>query len=243
MLFGPTRQVRLSAERLDLAFGVGDLLAQGLDLAGEPLAGIARLVLLSLRQALQEGVGDGIGDPRGKLGIFRQEIDDDDVRLLHREHGEPVVIGVEHALLRRHAQRILDDADERQQRLPLRQAADGGIEFRQLVQLKLGDDVARHLARHHQLRLAGDGVLVDGAAVEDVLVGVGAQKDVVAADDEDARLGLIFRRDHHHHAESEKSDDQRRPQDRVARPPQRGAKACEVEIGVDELPAQRRPCR
>ncbi len=35
--------------------------------------------------ALQVCVGDGVGDPRGELGIFRQEIDDDDARFLHRE--------------------------------------------------------------------------------------------------------------------------------------------------------------
>ena len=46
------QKVRLGAERLDLGFGVGDLLAQRLDLAGQPLAGAARLILLGLLQAL-----------------------------------------------------------------------------------------------------------------------------------------------------------------------------------------------
>ena len=93
----------MAAERLDLGLGILDLLAHRLDLAGEPGAGAARLILLGLLLALKIRVGDGVGDARGELGIFREEIDDDDVRFLYRETREPVVIGVEHALFRRHA--------------------------------------------------------------------------------------------------------------------------------------------
>ncbi len=71
------------------------------------------------------------------------------------------------------------------------------IEFRQLVELELVDHLDGEIARQDELRLAGHRFLIDGAAVEDVLVGVGAQEHVVAADNEDARLGLIFRRDQH----------------------------------------------
>ena len=239
----PDQKVRLGAERLDLGLGIGDLLAQRLDLAGEPGRGIARLVLLGLLQARQERVGDGVGGARGEVRIFREEIDDDDVRFLHREDREPVVIGFKHALVRRHVHRVLDDADEAEQRFDQRDAADARIEFRQLVELELGDHLIGDLARHDQLGLAGHRVLIDGAAVDDVLVGVGAEEDVVAADDKDARLGLIFRRDHDDHGEGDQRHEDGRPQDRVARPPQRAAEAGEVEIGVDELPPERRPLR
>ena len=92
-------------------------------------------------------------------------------------------------------------------------AAQRRIEFRQLVELELGDDFVGEIARQNELRLAGHRLLIDDAAVDDVLVGIGAQEDVVAADDEHARLGLIFRRDHQHHAEGEQRDDDGRAQD------------------------------
>ncbi len=240
---GADQKVRFGAERLDLGIGLGDLLAHGLDFAGEPLAGAARLVLLGFLLALQISVGDGVGDFRGELGIFRQEIDENDARLLHRKDGEPVVIGFQHALFRRHRQRIFDDAEEAEEPLGQRDSAQRRIEFRQLVELELGDDFGGEIARENELDLAGHRLLIDHAAVDDILVGIGAQEDVVAADDEHARLGLIFRRDHQHHAEGDQGDDDGRAQDGVALLPKRGAEARQIEIGVDELPAQRGPRR
>ena len=107
-------------------------------------AGAARLLLLGRLLAHQIGVGDGVGDARGELRIFRQKIDDDDARLLHRKDGEPVVIGLQHALFRRHAQRILDEAKEAEHALDQRDTADSaGSNSGQLVELELGDDFAR----------------------------------------------------------------------------------------------------
>ena len=217
------QKVRARAERLDPRFGVGDLLAQALDFAGQPLAGAARLILLRLLLALQVRVGDGVGDARRKLGIFRQEINDDDARLLHRKDREPVVIGFQHTLFRRHGERISDDAEEAEDPFGQRDIAERRIEFRQLVELELGDDFGSQIARENKLRLARHRFLIDHAAVDDVLVGVGAQIHVVAADDEHARLGLIFRRDHQHHGQREESDDDGRTQDAVALLPEQRA--------------------
>jgi hypothetical protein len=115
-----------------------------------------------------------------------------------------------------------------------------GSNSRHFVKLELGDDFGSKITREDELRLACHRFLIDHAAVDDVLVGVGAQIHVVAADDEHARLGLIFRRDHQHHAEGEQRDDDGRAQDRVAPSPERRAQARQIEIGVDELPAQQR---
>ena len=241
MLFGPTSRFERARNASTLASAVGDLLAQTVDFAGQPLAGATRLILLRLLLALQIGVGDGVGDARGELGIFRQEIDDDDARLLHRKDGEPVVIGFQHALFRRHGERISDDAEEAEDPFGQRDIAERRIEFRQLVELELGDDFGSQIARENKLRLARHRFLIDHAAVDDVLVGIGAQINVVASDDEHARLGLIFRRDHQHDAQGEESDDDGRAQDAVALLPEQRAQTRQIEIGVDELPAQRRP--
>ena len=128
-------------------------------------------------------------------------------------------------------------------RLDQRDAAERRIEFGQLVELELGDDFVGEIAREHELRLAGHRLLIDNAAVDDVLVGVGAQKNVVAADDEHARLGLIFGRDDEDHDEGEQRDDDGRAQNVIALAPERGAEPRQIEIGVDMGPAQRRPAR
>ncbi len=98
VLLGPTRRLDLARKRFDLGLGVGDLASQILDLVLQPGAGAARLILFGFLLTLQISVGDGVGDARGKFGIFREEIDDDDPRLLDGEHRKPVVIGFQHAL-------------------------------------------------------------------------------------------------------------------------------------------------
>ena len=189
------KQARLGPVRFDLGLGLHDLLAQGLDLAGQHLASGLRLLLFDLALQLQKSVGDSVGDAGGKLRILRQEIDDDDARFFHREHGESVVIGVQHALFRRHAHRILDDAEHAEHGLDRRHAAERRIEFRQLVELELGDHVLGEVARHDELRLARHRLLVDGIAIDQVLVGFRTQKDIVARFDDDARFRLIAGRD------------------------------------------------
>ena len=70
-----------------------------------------------------------------------------------------------------------------------------GVEFRQLGQVEILDHLARQIARQHELDLAGHGLGVDRAAIGHGLLGLGPQKDVFAAFDEDARFGLVARRD------------------------------------------------
>ena len=130
-----------------------------------------------------------------------------------------------------------------EQGLDQRDSANRLVEFGHLVEFELGDHLGGEVAGEDQLRLADDGFLIDVAAVDHVFVGVRAQKHVVAADHEDARLGLIFRRDHVDHGEREQCHDYGRAQDRVALAPERCAEARKIDIGVDELPAQRRPRR
>ena len=111
-IVGADQEIGVGAKRLHLRFGVGHLLTHGFDLAGEPFACGACLLLLRRLLAHQVGLGNGIGDFGGKFRVLRQKVDDDDARLLHREYGEAIVIGLEHTLLRRHAHGISDDAED-----------------------------------------------------------------------------------------------------------------------------------
>ena len=207
------------------------------------MPGAARLLLLGRLLTLEIGVGDGVGDARRELGILGQKADDDDARFVHREDAEPVVIGFEHALLRRHAHRVLDQAEDAENALDQRDAAERRIELAALAELQLGDHFAGEIARQDELDLAGHRFRVDHAAVDDVFVGVGPQVHIIAADDEHPRLRQIFGRDHHDHGERGQRDQDGRAQDPPFIPPQRRAERRYVEIRVDELPPQRRPMR
>ena len=240
---GTDEEIGFGAERLHLGFCIRDLLAHPIDLAGEPFAGVARLVLLRRLLALEIGVGDGVGDARGKLRILGQEVDDDDPRFLHRINGEPVVVGFEHALLRRHPRRILDDADRAEHGLDRGNPVEHRIEFGILVELELGDHFAGEVARQDELRLARHRFLVDGAAIDDVLVHVRTQEDVVAGFDEHARFGEIFGRDQLDDAERHQRGEDRRAQDLPFLAPQRRAKPRQVELRIDERPSAHGPSR
>ncbi len=237
VLFGPTRRLDLARNASTLASASATFLRICSISPESQVPALRAWSCCGFLQPLQVAVGDGIGDAGGEFGIFREKIDDDDARFLHREHGQPVVIGFEHALFRRHRHRVSGDAEEAEQRLDQRDAAERRIELGQLVELELGDHLGGEVAGQNKLRLADHRFLIDDAAVDHVLVGVGAQEHVVAADHEDARLGLIFRRDHGHHGEGEQRHDDGRAQDRIALAPERRAEARQIEIGVDELAA------
>ena len=180
-IVGADQEIGLGAKRLDLRFGVGHLLTHGFDLAGEPFAGGACLLLLRRLLAHQVGLGNGVGDFGGEFRVLRQKVDDDDARLLHRGDLEPVVIGVEHALFRRHPHRVLDHADDAEHLLERRDPGNCRIELRPFAELELVDHLAGEIARKDELHLAGHRLLIDGAAVDEILVGVRTQEDVVAA--------------------------------------------------------------
>jgi len=109
------------------------------------------------------------------------------------KHLQAVVIGVEHALLRRHSPRILDQSEHAEHGLDRRNAVDRRIEFRPVAELEPVDHFAREIARQHKLHLAGHRLRVgSGAAVHLILVGLRPQEDVVATFDQDARFAEIF---------------------------------------------------
>ena len=81
------------------------------------------------------------------------------------------------------------------QRLQRRDALQHRIEFRALGELVLLDDLAREIARQHELHLAGHRLGVERAAAPRCCVAVRPQEDVLAAVDQDARFGLVARRD------------------------------------------------
>ena len=225
-------QIGLGAVLLDLAFRLGHAGAQPLDLTQKPSAGAARLVLLGGLLHHQVGLGDRIGDLRGELGVLRLELDRDHARLLHLEGGEPLVVALEDPLLGRHLHRILDDAEDAEDGAEGRGAAQHGIEFRPLRELELLDHLAGNIARENELHLAGHRLLVDGGAALERLLRVRPQEDVLAGLDQDARFGLVSRRDVVDRREGEKRGDQREPDDQEFLAPERAAESPKIDLGV-----------
>ena len=103
---GADEQVGAGTVSLDLGFGVRHLGAQIGDLAGQPVAGGAGLILPRRLLHLEIGFGDAVGDAGGEIGIGGEEVDADDARFFHREDIEAVVVGFERPLFFRHAGRI-----------------------------------------------------------------------------------------------------------------------------------------
>ena len=112
---GADEQARLGAEILDAGFGFRNLLAQIVDLAGKPLAGSLRLILPRVLLQHQITFRDRVGDARGKFGIARLELDDDDAGFVDRIGREALIVGFQHALFRRQRKRVASDADQGQQ--------------------------------------------------------------------------------------------------------------------------------
>jgi hypothetical protein len=189
-------QVGLGAILLDLGFGIGEPHAHAIDLAGEPCAGRAGLVLLGGLLQHQVALGHRVGDLRGKLGILRLEFDRDDARLLDLERGQPVEIGLEHPLLGRHLHWIPDEAGETQQRAQQARTGQHRIELRTFAELELLDHLAREIARQNELDLAGHRLLVDRRAAIDRLFSVRPEKNVLAGLDQHPRFRPVARRDH-----------------------------------------------
>ena len=144
---GADEEIGLGAEVLDLGFGILHFLPHRFDFAGQPLARALGLLFLGLALAQQITVGNSVGDPRRKFGILRQEIDVDDPRFLDRSYRQSIVIGVQHALFRRHAQRVFDQAEEAEHGLDRRHAGQRRIEFGTIAELELVDHLAGKITR------------------------------------------------------------------------------------------------
>ena len=149
---------------------------------------------------------------------------------------EPLVIRFEHALLGRHAERILGKPEEAERIANERDAAQRGIELGQLAELQLLDHLAREIARQRELHLAGHRLLIDRAlTIHRVLFGNRADEDVLASLDQDTGLGLEFRRD-----QIDADEGQRRDRDRGAEHPpslahKRAADGAEIELAVPRV--------
>ena len=193
---GADEQVRLGAELLDLALRLGDLGPQIVDLAGEPATRGSRLVLARVLLEYEVVFRNRVGDARGKLRVGGLELDRDHARLVDREYRQPLEIGLENALLRRHAQRVLGETEEAERIAHQRHAAQRRVELRQVAELQLVDHRAREIPRERELNLAGHRLLVDGAVTALAgFLGFRPQENVLAAFDQDARFGFVFRRD------------------------------------------------
>ena len=73
VLLVPTSRLDLARKSSTLASASSTFCRIVFDLAGEPLAGALRLLLLGLALPHQIAVGDGVGDLRGELGISEKE--------------------------------------------------------------------------------------------------------------------------------------------------------------------------
>ena len=103
------------------------------------------------------------------------------------------------------------------------------IEFRALGELVLLDDLAGEIARQHQLHLAGDGLGVERGALL-VALAVRPQEHVLAPVDQDARFGLVARRDHIDRGERYHQRQHRRNDDPAPLAHQRLAERMQIEI-------------
>ena len=116
--------------------------------------------------------------------------------------------------------------------LQRRHALQHRIEFRQFGQLVLLDDVAREIARQHELNLAGHRLGVERRALF-VALAVRAQEHVFTAVDQDARFGLVARRDQVDGDERQHEREQRRDDDPAALARQRSTDQAQIEIASD----------
>ena len=83
-------KIGLRAVLFDLGLCLRQVCAQPFDLAREPAAGGAGLLLLGRLLEPQVGLGHGVGDLRGQLRALRFELDGDDARFLHLKCGKPL---------------------------------------------------------------------------------------------------------------------------------------------------------
>ena len=115
-----------------------------------------------------------------------------------------------------------------------RGAAQHRIEFRLLAELELLDDVARQIARQHELHLARHRLLIDRGAALQALLGFRPEENVLAGLDQHPRFGFVARRDQIDGDEGEAGGDKRQPDDPALLAPQRAAERAEIEF-IDRL--------
>ena len=193
-IVGADEQIGLGAIVLDLGFGVRHLGAQIGDLAGQPIAGGAGLILLRRLLHLEVGLRrSALATRAARSGSAELKSTRDHAGFFHRVDVEPVVIGFERALFFRHGGRIAADAEQAEHNSEHRRAAQRRIEFRIVGELFLVDHLARQIAREHELDLAGHRFGIDGGAVAAVLVGFGAQEHVLARLQQQPRFGAVTR--------------------------------------------------
>ena len=113
--------------------------------------------------------------------------------------------------------------------LQRRHAAQHRIEFRPLGKLVLLDDLAREIARQHELDLAGHGLGVERGALL-VALAVRPQEHVLAPVDQDARFGLVARRDEIDDRDRQNQRQHRRDDDPAALARQRGTQRPQIDI-------------
>lgn len=230
-IVGADEEIGAGPEALDTAFGLLDLAAQAVDLAREPLAGIAGLAALVRLLGLDELGGDHVGGLGGERRVLRIELDGNDSRLVDLIGRQLLEIAAQHALLGGHAHRILGEAEEGQH-LPDRiETAQGGIEFRLAGEVELLCHGLGDVAGENQLDLAENGLLIDGRPVGTAgAVAFGTGEGALAVLDENAGLGAVGRSGQADGGEAESERCQGRSDNPEARRPEGAGKTREVEI-------------
>ncbi|MHC2389112.1 hypothetical protein ACVIHB_003928 [Bradyrhizobium liaoningense] len=234
VLLVPTNRLDLERKSSTLASASETFLRR---LSISPASHWLAFLALLLAHALLEheiAVGDRIGDAGGELGIGGLEFDHDHARLVDRVGLEAFVIGVEHALFRRHRERIAGDTDERGKRLQRRDALQHRVEFGAFRELVLLDDLPREIARQHQLHLAGDGLGVERLPLLGA-VAVRAQEHVLAAIDQDAGFRLVARRDEIDDSEGRNERQHRWHDDPAALARQCRSKRAQIDVAGFDL--------
>ena len=184
------------------------------------------MVLLGSLLDHEIGLRHRIGGTGGEIRALRFKLERNHAGFFDLICGQPLREASEHPLLGRLTHRIPNEPDDPQEHPNGRAAAQHRIELRPLAQLECLDHVAGEVARQDELDLAGDRLLINGAAAIQGFLGILNQ---------DARFRFVARRRQVHGRKRKTGGKQRQRSDQALAAPHGTAERGQVQFvdGVD----------